>query len=450
MPETDGGPTQGGQFAPPAAGPAATLQAVPGQTAVIAESPGKRVFRNALGLFLGGSVADLLNLVVHAQLVLMLGPAGYGQVAQAQASADLGEGVGSLGLNHVAPVHGVRHRADLGRFVGSLLTLRAAATALAFFAVLALAPFVSATSASIVRLTAVGVLASPILNSANALLLVHQENYRLAWVPGTMALLNIGALGIVLLTAPTLINIVAAMVGVKLVHAVLFGELVRRRYGLRYGFDWAIVKELARSGYRAGWVEIVVLLYQRASYFVLNGLGPAVLGMYALADKITNPLLRVTGPVCGSALPMFAELAALHRYAELRSFLRSTLTKLAGVLLVVGLLVFMAVPYVIRHWFSAYVGAIPIAFILYVGVCFMVFNGISVACLNGLGRFGIVAVIATINLGVYAVCAWLLVGSRGAVGAALATTIMEGVNMCMQMVLLSTLLRRLERENSGP
>jgi O-antigen/teichoic acid export membrane protein len=187
---------------------------------------------------------------------------------------------------------------------------------------------------------------------------------------------------------------------------------------------------------------VVVIIYMRASYFVLDGMGAAMLGIYALADRITNPILRITGPLSGSVLPVFAELAEAGQYDELAAFYRRTLGKLVWLLLVSSALIYGVAPWAIRTWLPEYLEAMDVMYVLMLGVGFMMFNQINVACLNGLGRFGTVAVVATINLTVYAFCAWLWVAEYKALGAALATTVMEGCNMMMQLGLLAWTFRQ--------
>jgi O-antigen/teichoic acid export membrane protein len=207
-----------------------------------------------------------------------------------------------------------------------------------------------------------------------------------------------------------------------------------------------ILKDLLRNGLRGTWVEVVVLMYSRASYFVLDSLGSVALGIYALADKVTMPVLRISGPVSGTVLPMFAELAAKGDFKELRAFYLRVMRKLIGFVVVAAVVVNLAIPWIIRGWFPEYTASIPLIHVLFVGVCFMVSNQISVACLSGLGRFGLVAVIATINLCVYAVGAWLWVEPYRELGAALATTVMEGTNMLTQIVFVAVTIRKLERQ----
>ena len=207
-----------------------------------------------------------------------------------------------------------------------------------------------------------------------------------------------------------------------------------------------IMKRLLRVGPKAGWLDVVVLTYSRASYLVLDSLGAAMVGVYAVADRVVGPALRVTGALSASSLPMFSELAAAGKSRELVGFYLRNLKRIGLGLGAIGLAVFMVIPPVLEHFFPRYVGSIPVLYVLYMGLGFMAVNQMTTSCLNGMGHFGWVAAVATINLGLYFIGAWLWVDTYQATGAAMATSFMEGCNMFMQIGLLMIALRLKNRE----
>jgi len=75
------------------------------------------------------------------------------------------------------------------------------------------------------------------------------------------------------------------------------------------------------------------------------------------------------------------------------------------------------------------------------GSFFMFMNQLSSAFIMALGRFRIIMGVAVINLIVYLALAPWLIAEQGARGAALATTLMEGLNTLMQLVVVYLLLR---------
>ena len=223
-------------------------------------------------------------------------------------------------------------------------------------------------------------------------------------------------------------------------------EVARRRYRFKYAFDRDILRRILRIAPKAAWLDSVVILYVRASYFVLDSLGASVVGIYALADSIAQPVLRVSGAFSSSSLPIVAEFAKEGKFTELWSYFFRNAIKILGTLMVIALVLWLIINPIFDTFFPEYMESIPVLWVLYIGVCFMSVNQMTSTCLNGMGYFGKVAIVATINLFVYAIGAWLWVRDYGALGAALATTVMEGCNMCMQVSLLVVLGRRRARE----
>lgn len=406
------------------------------------ETADKKVWRNVAGLVGGNTVGEVLSGVVHALMTKILGPAGYGQVSQATAVIDVSDGIAAFGLNQVGPVLGVEYEDRLGRYLGTILGFRSVVTLLVIAAVALLAPMVRSTEPWIVRLAALAILFSPLAGTATVPFFLRQDNWKIAWLPGASGLVNLVLLGFVLWLAPLVEWVVATTIVTRLFHAAVIAEVARRRYRFRYTFDRTVLRRLLRVSPKAAWLDIVVITYSKASYFVLDGLGAVMLGIYAVADKISQPILRVTGALSAASLPMFAELGKKSGVRELRGFYLRNIRRVAVALALIAVVIFLLVPPVIRAWFAEYSESLPVLYVLYIGVCFMAVNQMTSSCLNGIGHFGWVAAVATVNLCVYGVGVWLWVPRHAAFGAALATTVMEGCNSCMQLVLLTIALRR--------
>ena len=71
----------------------------------------------------------------------------------------------------------------------------------------------------------------------------------------------------------------------------------------------------------------------------------------------------------------------------------------------------------------------------------MFMNQLSSAFIMALGKFRVIMIVAVINLIVYLGLAPWLIAEHGASGAALATTVMEGINTLMQLGVVYQLLR---------
>lgn len=410
------------------------------------ESVDKRAWRNTAGIVAGNAAAEILGGVVQAQLVAILGPPGFGRLSQAIAASEVADGVAAFGLAQVGPALGSHYRDRLGAFVGTVLLLRFLASVVVILGAALIIPWVTSNDPAIVRITLIGVAFSPLAGAGMLAYFLHQENWRVAWLPGAVAVVNIGFLALVIWLAPTVYWALVAYVATRAIVGLSWTFLARRRYHLVLSFDRAIARDLLRLAPRASWLDIVTLSYTRASYFVLDGLGAAALGLYALADRIASPLLRLSGALSTTALPLFSELGRSDDPKALSGFYFRNLRRTGLMLLLGAAIAFGAVPPIIRVWFAEYEGALPILYVLYLGVCFMSVNQITSACLNGLGHFGWVAAVATLNLGVYAVGVTLFVEPYGALGAAIATTLMEGLNMLMQLGLLRRLFRQVSRD----
>ncbi len=399
----------------------------------------------------GNVIGEVISAVVKAKLTLVLGPTGFGRYSQALAATEVADGMAAFGLNQVGPVLGAEYPDKQGTFLGVVLAMRSAVTLIVLGIAMFVAPLlIQSTPSYLLRLALLALLFSPLAGTANIPFFIKQENWRIAWMPGALALLGSVLLILVIWLSPTVWFALAIVVIVRAANAGLITTLSRLRYRYRFGFDRSIAAKVARVGPKAAWLDTVVILYSKASYFVLDGLGPVALGIYSIADQIAAAILRLTGAVSATSLAMFAELSAADDLPGVRAFYLRTLRRIGLTLFVVGLVIFILVPPAIRHWFTPYVDSIPVLYILYVGICFMATNQITSSCLNGLGHFGWVATVATINLFVYAVGAWLWVATYEAAGAALATTFMEGCNSCMQLSLLFyTLRRRAVRPGGG-
>jgi len=357
-----------------------------------------------VGLVGGNVIGEVISAVVKAKLSLVLGPRGFGRFSQALATAEVADGVAAFGLNQAGPVLGAEYPDQPGTFLGVVLALRSLVTLVVIGVGIYVAPLlIQSTPPFLLRFALLALLFSPLAGTANIPFFLKQENWRIAWMPGALAMLSSALLILMMWLAPSVLYALAIMVLVKAVNAGLVTVLSRTRYRYRFGFDRAIARRVARVGPKAAWLDTVVILYSKASYFVLDSLGPVALGIYSIADQIAAAILRLTGAVSATSLAMFAELHAAGDIQGLRAFYLRTLRRIGLTLFVVGLVIFLLVPPAIHRWFTPYLSSLPVLYILYVGVCFMAVNQLTSSCLNGLGHFGWVATVATINLFVYGV-----------------------------------------------
>jgi O-antigen/teichoic acid export membrane protein len=214
-----------------------------------------------------------------------------------------------------------------------------------------------------------------------------------------------------------------------------------RVYPSALRFDRSLAKELLSIGWPAGVLEFIVIVYFRASYFLLHDTGPVAQGQFAAADRMLKPVLAVSGAIFLSSMPTVAAMAVKHDFASLTaSYRRGLMTVAAGVLPILAGAWFFAA--LLLHRFApAYAHAIWPFRILAVGAYFMFFNMMSTTYIMALGKFRIIMTISIVNLLVYLVLATRLIPAYGATGAAISTSVMESVNSLMQIVVVFYLIR---------
>jgi O-antigen/teichoic acid export membrane protein len=99
------------------------------------------------------------------------------------------------------------------------------------------------------------------------------------------------------------------------------------------------------------------------------------------------------------------------------------------------------VPWLLARFVPEYGGAGAPVRVLVLGTMFMTINQLSSMFFIGLGRFRMILGVALFNLVNYFVLAGVLIPRHAALGAAWATTIMEGMNGLVQVLLLTWTIR---------
>jgi O-antigen/teichoic acid export membrane protein len=153
---------------------------------------------------------------------------------------------------------------------------------------------------------------------------------------------------------------------------------------------------------------------------------------------------RFTEPVQMAAaafgLTVFSRFAAWFQQPSAEA-LGSAARRYVGYTLAYGLtaagaLAWLAPPLIAR-FLPAYLPAVPALRILAAALVFRSLNATLAGILQGAGRFQLLGGIALWNLCWMWLCLRLLVPSLGAIGAALAVLIVEGVNSVIQGVLVA-------------
>lgn len=412
------------------------------KAAVEGRASGKRIVQNAASILLGGAAGDVLITMAIALAAVKLGPAGFGQLSEAQAFMEPFASLATLGLGSVAITVAAQRGTCDGTLRGSILGIQlvsaliaAAAGMLAAIATgrIALLP--------IIGVLAAGFFVAPITASALLPYQCDQAVHKRIALPFLVGVIRLGTayLAFWLYNRPLGYQLsafaqsaAAAGLGVLWAH---------RHYPTRLAFDRALVRQLLSLGWPAAVLEFVVMAYTKLSYFLLHGAGSYVQGEYAAADRLIAPVLGLASALFVSSLPTLATLAAQHRYEELTVYYRRSIVRTFLGLTPVALGAWLLTGLILRKLVPAYAGAIWPFRILSVGAMFMFLNQMSSSFIIALGKFRLIMFVALANLVVYVVLALQLIPRYRAVGAALSTATMEGVNTMMQIGIVFWLLR---------
>ena len=108
-----------------------------------------------------------------------------------------------------------------------VLALRSLVTLVVIGVAMYVAPlFIRSTPAHLLQIALLALLFSPLAGTANIPFFLKQENWRIAWMPGALALLSSALLILVMWLAPGVLYALAIMVLVKAVNAALVTALV--------------------------------------------------------------------------------------------------------------------------------------------------------------------------------------------------------------------------------
>jgi O-antigen/teichoic acid export membrane protein len=150
-----------------------------------------------------------------------------------------------------------------------------------------------------------------------------------------------------------------------------------------------------------------------------------------------------------SALPTISTLAQQRAFGTLQSaYVKTVARMLLGLGPVLGVVWFLA-PWLLQRLAPDWVQAVWPLRLLSFATVFMLLNSLSSVFIVALGALRVVTLIALLNLVVFFTLAYRWVPTYGASGAAMATTVMEGVNCAMQTTLVVWLMRRAAREEGA-
>jgi polysaccharide transporter, PST family len=401
-----------------------------------------RIARNAASILIRSAGGDLLASYAIALAAVSLGASGFGILSSAQAFMDPFQTLCGFGLGVITVTIAARRGGCDGALQGTLAALHAV---LACAAVIAALMFVFVTGrahlAPVLAVLAINLLVMPASVPSTLPVQLDQAMHRLIFVPTLVGVVRLGLAYMAVYFQNTPVGHQLAAAAAGLLGTFLTYKISKRYYPSRWTFDRALALQLLSTAWPVALLEVAVMVYSRAGYLFLDSHGPRVLGEYAAADRLTRPLVGLASAIVASATPSVARLAVSGDRKRLWAVYLKVVGRAALVLVPLVGLVALAAPWLLQRFVPEYAGASAPVRVLGLGALFMTINQLSSMFLIGLGHFRMMFGVALWNLAVYLVLATELTPRYAAVGAAWSTTIMEGMNCAVQVLLLVWTIR---------
>jgi O-antigen/teichoic acid export membrane protein len=407
-----------------------------------------KIVRNAGSILLGDAGGEILTAYAIALAALKLGKAGFGTLSEAQAFMEPFEALAGFGLRQVAITIAARENGTDGRLRGTILGLQMVITLVSLVIALAFAVITGRGSLlGILAVFSVGMMVTPITTAAQLPFQFDQAMHRLVAVPFLASCVRVAAsyLALWFYNAPTGYQL--AILASTIATSALNWQFMKRWYPSKLSWDRDLAKRLLALAWPAAVLEFIVMAYVRGSYFLLHEAGPVVQGEYAAADRLIRPVLGLAAALFVSSLPTVAVLAAEHDYATLRRIYGKATLRIVLITTPVIIAAMFLSRILLRRFVPEYASSVVPFCILAVGLIFMFVNQLSTTFVVALGKFRVIMLVALTNLVVYVFLATRLIPHYKATGAALATSLMEAVNTCMQIVIVFSLLKAAQRRH---
>jgi O-antigen/teichoic acid export membrane protein len=409
-----------------------------------------RIVRNAASMFLGDLGGDALTTVSIGMCAVALGPALFGVLSEAQAFMDPFETAAGFGLAQVAITVAARRGGCDATLRGTVFALRGG------FALVAIVVANVAALASgrtnllpVLFVLSVSTLFSPLHVASTMPFMFDQTMHRLVALPFLASVVRLATTfaALKLLNTPVGYQVsigISSFVGMLLA----FGA-ARKHYPVKLQFDRVLASELLRIAWPAAALEFTVVLYMKASYFLLHEAGPTVQGEYAAAERLTRPMFGIATALLVSALPTLASIAAARDFRRLGRIYATAVVRTVSVGVPVITILWFFMPWLLRRFVPEYAQAVSPFRWLAVATLFMLLNHVSTTFVVAMAKFRAIMIVALVNFVVYFALAIQWIPRYRATGAAMATATMEVVNTLIQLGLVYFLLRNAERERAS-
>lgn len=401
-----------------------------------------RIARNVVSILAGDAAGEAINTIVTGRQAVALGPEKFGALSAAQAFVDPFRAIAAFGLSVVAVTVASKRGGPDGTLVRTLVAL---------FTVFSLLS--STLAVSISQLTGYGGSLSLVLSASFAVLPVvamnaaklpaqyEQAMHKLVALPLVIALSRWALVEGAIHTSNTALAHQWALTIAAVIGVLATAWVVSKLYNLEGAASRSVARELLQLAWPIAVLDVTVTIYLKAAYLLLRDRGDAVLGAYAAAERLAQPIVGVSAAIVASALPIVSKAAQDGDASALSAVYRSTIRRAVVALLPVLSLSAAVAPWAIARFAPQYAHASRPFQVLLIGGLFMFLNQLSSMFIVGIGRVRALMVIALFNLAVYFALATKLVPLYGATGSAIATTVMEGVNCAMQLIVVRALLK---------
>jgi O-antigen/teichoic acid export membrane protein len=174
-----------------------------------------------------------------------------------------------------------------------------------------------------------------------------------------------------------------------------------------------------------GWVAVssvlIPILHQADRFFVGAMISAKAVTTYVLPYEITVQSLVLMGAVTTVAFPAISQMIQVDGARAHRAFVTWTV-RITAIMLVVQGLLFMAMPTILDLWVGSDIdpASATVGRVLCIGVFSYAIGTMCTSYLHALGRTRITAQFHLAETPVYLVLLYLLIGSYGVVGAAMA------------------------------
>lgn len=415
----------------------------------IAPGTSLRIARNAISMLASDAGGEVLTSYVVALSALSLGPSGFGVLSAGQAFMDPFDALAGFGLGQIAITMAARRGGCDGSLRGTLLGLRIGFGVTAS-AIAILSAFLTGRRelVPLLLVLSIATVTFPVTHTSVLPFQYEQAMHRLIALPFLASIVRLGLAYMAFFYHRTPLGFIVAGCGASLTLSGLNFYFARRYYPAKLHFDWNLAQKFVVAAWPVAVLEVVVMIYLRGSYFLLRASGANALGQYAAADRLVRPFLSVSAAILASSLPTVALIAADHQFERLRRIYRQSIVRAGSVLLPLVILACVLLPWLLARYAPAYSDSSGPFRILVFGGMFMFLNQLSSTFIIGMGRFRTIMLIALGNLVVYFLLAAFLVPRFAATGAAAATSLMEGLNTIIQLVVVRQLIHSSIKERS--